>query len=150
MKNTDTVIITIPSNVKDYNKAWNSIVFAIRDNKTGNGTQVTADQLTTDATKATITLSKFNTLFPNGGTLVSILLNSTAAFGAFLKQYDLEILDQIRGVILHKKGNETLVLASSQMGEGQNGSAKLATFINELKESQGIVTGKQLGKNRLD
>ena len=83
--NTDTVAITIPSNIKDYKKAWNSIVFAIRDNKTGTGTQVTADRLTADATKSTITLSKFNTLYPNGGTLISILLNSTAAFGAFLK-----------------------------------------------------------------
>ena len=62
-------------------------LFAIRDNKTGSGTQVTADKLTADATKATITLSKFNTLYPDGGTLISILLNNTAAFGAFLKQY---------------------------------------------------------------
>ena len=94
-KNTDTVSLTIPSSVKNYKDAWSSIIFAIRDNTTGNGTQVTADQLTTDATKETIKLNKFNTLYPNGGTLVSILLNSTAAFGAFLKQYDLEILDQI-------------------------------------------------------
>ena len=63
-KNTDTVILTIPSNVKNYKDAWKSIVFAIRDNRTGNGTQVTADQLTTDATKGTITLNKFNTLYP--------------------------------------------------------------------------------------
>ena len=112
-KNTDTVTITIPTNIKNYKGAWNSIVFAIQDNKTGNGTQVTADQLTTNATKATITLDKFNTLYPNGGTLISILLNSTAAFGAFLKQYKLEILDQIRDVILHRKGNETLILEVS-------------------------------------
>ena len=86
LKNTDTVVITIPSNIKDYKKAWDSIVFAIRDNKTETGTQVTAAQLTTDATKSTIKLDKFNTLYPDGGKLVSILLNSTAAFGAFLKQ----------------------------------------------------------------
>ena len=101
-KKTDVVAITTPSNVKDYAKAWSSIVFAIRDNTTGSGTQVTANQLTTNATKSTITLDKFNTLYPNGGTIVSILLNSTAAFGAFLKQYNLEILEQIRDVILHK------------------------------------------------
>ena len=85
-------------------------------------------------------------MYPNGGTLVSILLNSTAAFGAFLKQYDLEILDQIRDVILHKKGNEALILTSSQMGEAQNGSAKLATFINELRESQEEKLGGMLLK----
>ena len=61
-KNTDTVSLTIPSSVKNYKEAWSSITFAIRDNTTGNGTQVTADQLTTDATKATITLNKFATV----------------------------------------------------------------------------------------
>lgn len=135
-KSTDTVAIITPSSVKNYKDAWSSIVFAIQDNKTGSGTQVTADKLTTDATKATIVLNKFNTLYPDGGTLKSILLNSTAAFGAFLKQYKLEILDQIRDVILHKKGNETLVLTGNQLGESQNGSAELATFIDDLKKSQ--------------
>ena len=98
---TDAVTITIPSSVKNYKDAWSSIVFAIRDNATGSGTQVTADKLTTDATKSTITLNNFNTLYPKGGTLVSILLKSTAAFGAFLKQYNLEILDQIRDCLLY-------------------------------------------------
>ena len=106
-------------------------------------------------------------MYPNGGTLVSILLNSTAAFGAFLKQYKLEILDQIRDVVLHKKGNEALTLTGSQMGEAQNGSTKLASFIDDLIVSQkeklggmllktydsdifnnwvAIVTGKQIGR----
>lgn len=146
LKNTDTVLITIPSSIKKYKYAWSSIVFAIRDNVTGNGTQVTADQLTTDATKATITLNKFNTLYPNGGTLVSILLNSTAAFGSFLKQYKREILDQIRDVILHKKGNEALILTGNQMGESQNGSAELAKFIDDLKKSQEEKLGGMLLK----
>ena len=146
LKNTDTVAITIPSSVKSYKEAWSSIVFAIRDNSTGNGTQITADKLTTDATKATITLNKFDTLYPKGGTLVSILLNSTAAFGAFLKQYNLEILDQIRDVILHKKGNETQVLRGDQMGENQNGSAELAAFINDLIKSQEEKLGGMLLK----
>ena len=34
-KNTDTVIITIPTAIKNYKDAWSSIVFAIQDNKTG-------------------------------------------------------------------------------------------------------------------
>lgn len=145
-KDTDTIIITTPSSITSYKNAWSSIVFAIQDNATGNGTQVTADQLTTDATKATIKLDKFSTLYPKGGTLVSILLNSTAAFGAFLKQYDLEILDQIRDVILHRKGNEALVLEGKQMGVDQNGSEELAKFIDELKESQEEKLGGMLLK----
>lgn len=145
-KNTDTIAIITPSSINDYKKAWKSIVFAIKDDKTGNGTQVTADQLTTDATKATITLNKFNTLYPNGGTLVSILLNSTEAFGAFLKQYDLEMLDQIRDVILHKKGNETLILHGASLDASNNGSTNLKLMFNDLVNSQTSKLGGMLLK----
>lgn len=145
-KNTDKVSITIPSNVKNYKEAWSSIIFAIRDKTTGNGTQVTADQLTTDATGATITLDKFNTLYPNGGTLASILLNSTAAFGAFLKQYDLEILNQIKDVILHKKGNETLNLHGLNLDADQNGSPELRKMFDDLIASQREKLGGMLLK----
>lgn len=145
-KNTDKVSITIPSNVKNYKEAWSSIIFAIRDKTTGNGTQVTADQLTTNATGATITLDKFNTLYPNGGTLVSILLNSTAAFGAFLKQYDLEILNQIKDVILHKKGNETLNLHGLNLDADQNGSPELRKMFDDLIASQREKLGGMLLK----
>lgn len=146
LKNTDVVSITIPSSVKSYEKAWSSIVFAIKDNKTGSGTQVTANNLTTNATKGTITLDKFNTLYPNGGTLVSILLNSTAAFGAFLKQHNLETLDQIRDVILHKKGNETLNLHGINLDENQNGSAELRRMFDDLIGSQSEKLGGMLLK----
>ena len=105
--------------------------------------QVTADQLTTDATKATITLNKFDTLYPKGGTLISILLNSTAAFGAFLKQYKLEVLDQIRDVVLHKKGNETLILKGDQMGESQNGST-IITLSGYVQKLLCKHTGRQI------
>lgn len=146
LKNTDTVAITIPSNIKSYKDAWNSIVFAIKDNKTESGTQVTADKLTTDATKGTITLNNFNTLYPDGGTLVSILLNNTAAFGAFLKQYNLEILDQIRDVILHKKGNEVLKLHGEHLDAPQNGSAELRGMFDDLIASQKEKLGGMLIK----
>lgn len=146
LKNTDTVSIIIPSSVKDYEKAWSSIVFAIRDNKTGNGTQITANKLTTDATKKTITLDKFNTLYQGGGVLVSILLNSTAPFGAFLKQYNLEMLDQIRDVILHKKGNETLKLHGVNLDTDQNGSPELRKMFDDIIASQNEKLGGMLLK----
>lgn len=146
LKNTDTVTITIPSSVKNYKDAWSSIVFAIKDNKTQNGTQVTADKLTTDATKATITLDKFNTLYPTGGTLVSILLNNTNAFGSFLKQYDLETLNQIRDVILHKKGNEVLKLHGDNLDAAQNGSAELRAMFDDIISAQKNKLGGMLLK----
>lgn len=145
-KRTDGVSLIIPSSVKSYKEAWSSIVFAIKDTKTESGTQVTADKLTSDATKATITLDKFDTLYPSGGTITSILLKSTAAFGAFLKQYNLEILDQIRDVILHRKGNEVLALRSSEMGEDKNGSVELAQFIDDIIDSQEEKLGGMLLK----
>lgn len=145
LSDTDTVLITKPSTLTDYKKAWESIVFTIRDNRTDAGTQITADKLTTDATTASIKLNNFSKLYPNGGTLVSILLNNTAAFGAFLKQYKLEILDQIRDVVLHKKGNETLVIGGSEMGETNNGSAELSGFIDDIiKSQQGKLGGMLL------
>ena len=146
IKRTDTVMITTPSTVTNYQKAWSSIVFAIRDKVTAIGTQVTADKLTSDATKNTITLDKFNTLFPNGGTVISILLNSTAAFGAFLKQYNLEILDQIKDVILHKKGNEMLILKYENVGQDQNGSTELSNFFSDITKSQQEKLGGMLLK----
>lgn len=146
LTNTDTITIITPSSVKDYAKAWNSIVLAIQDSKTGNGTQVPANQLTTNATSSTIKLDKFRTLYPDGGTLVSILLNSTAAFGAFLKQYKLETLDQIRDVILHKKGNETLKLHGINLDADQNGSAELRKMFDDLISSQNEKLGGMLLK----
>lgn len=146
LKSTDAVEIIIPSNIKDCKEAWSSIVFAIQDNKTGSGTHITADKLTTDATKKTITLDNFNKLYPSGGTLKSILLNSTAAFGAFLKQYNLETLDQIRDVILHKKGNETLNLHGTNLDTNQNGSAELRKLFDDIVASQSEKLGGMLLK----
>lgn len=144
--NGDSVAIIIPSSVKNYKDAWSSIIFAVKDKVTGIGTQITADQLTKDATKATIALDKFNTLYPNGGIIKSILLKNTTAFGAFLKQYDLKILDQIRDVILHKKGNETLVLYGSNLNETNNGSTELAKMFEDLINSQVEKLGGMLLK----
>lgn len=146
LKSTDNVSITIPSNVKDYKEAWRSILFAIQDNDTGTGTQVTADKLTTDATKSSITLNNFSKLFPKGGTLKSILLSSTAAFGAFLKQYNLELLDQIKDVILYKKGNEVLKLHGEQLDAAQNGSAELRKMFDDIIASQSEKLGGMLLK----
>ena len=56
------------------------------------------------------------------------------------------MLDQIRDVVLHKKGNETLVLIKDQMGESQNGSGELATFIDDIIKSQNNKLGGMLLK----
>ena len=53
-----------------------------------------------------------------------------------LKQYNLKILDQIRDVILHKKGNEELVLYGTNLGETNNGSAELVNMFGDLISAQ--------------
>ena len=61
-------------------------------------------------------------------------------------QYDLKILDQIRDVILHKKGNETLSLNAGNLGETNNGSAELQIFIGDLISAQSNKLGGMLLK----
>lgn len=63
-----------------------------------------------------------------------------------LKQYDLKLLDQIRDVILHKKGNETLILHGENLNETQNGSTELKNMFDELVESQKNKLGGMLLK----
>lgn len=63
-----------------------------------------------------------------------------------LGQYDLKVLDQIRDVVLHKKGNEHLIITSSSMGESENGSTDLAKFVDEIIKSQSNKLGGMLLK----
>lgn len=63
-----------------------------------------------------------------------------------LKQYDLKLLDQIRDVILHKKGNETLILHGANLDAPQNGSLELKKMFDDLVEAQGNKLGGMLLK----
>ena len=63
-----------------------------------------------------------------------------------LGQYDLKVLDQIRDVILHKKGNEALILYSPNLNESNNGSAELVNMFNDLITSQANKLGGMLLK----
>ena len=63
-----------------------------------------------------------------------------------LKQYDLKLLDQIRDVILHKKGNETLIIKGENFDTTNNGSPELKKFIDDLIESQSNKLGGMLLK----
>ena len=53
-----------------------------------------------------------------------------------LGQYDLKLLDQIRDVILHKKGNETLVLSGPSLEASNNGSTELRNMFDDLTLAQ--------------
>lgn len=63
-----------------------------------------------------------------------------------LGQYDLKLLDQIRDVILHKKGNQTLILSGTNLDASQNGSAELKSMFDDLIASQSNKLGGMLLK----
>ena len=56
------------------------------------------------------------------------------------------MLDQIRDVVLHKKGNETLILAGTELNDTNNGSAELVNFFNDIINSQTNKLGGMLLK----
>lgn len=112
-----------------------------------NGSEVitTMADLSTDPTGKTITIDKVQTVISE---IVNIEFdkNIIKYIKTQLGQYDLKLLDQIRDVVLHKKGNETLTLAGSEMSEGSNGSKELEAFFNDLINSQANKLGGMLLK----
>ena len=63
-----------------------------------------------------------------------------------LGQYNLDVLDQIRDVILHKKGNETLILYGANLGAANNGSTELQSMFDDLVAAQNNKLGGMLLK----
>ena len=96
----------------------------------------TLSQLTSNANSATITLDKVSAN-PYATILQFFTTKETANFiKTELGQYDLKLLDQIRDVILHKKGNETLIISEENVGTSANGSPELSNLILGLRNSQ--------------
>jgi hypothetical protein len=150
-RNQETIQITNTTNIHtdlmniDYKKFWDSIGVKVLNSK-GTVVSKSLAQMTSNALTDTITLNNID-----ADPFATILLFSTTKETAqFIKtelgQYDLKVLDQIRDVILHKKGNETLILTSSSVGESENGSTDLAKFIDEMIKSQSNKLGGMLLK----
>lgn len=149
--NTKTIKITNKTKLdasittNDYQSFWNSLNVKVLNSK-GTVISTSLDQITSNATTKTITLDNID-----ANPFATILLVSTTAeTKKFLKtklgQYDLKLLDQIRDVILHKKGNETLILYASNLNETNNGSAELMQMFDDLITSQTNKLGGMLLK----
>lgn len=128
------------SNWKGY---WENV--KVTGTKDGAEKIITMADLTDNPGTNTITLNKASTILTN---ITGLEFNKDIAQYTKTKlgQYDLKALDQIRDVILHKKGNETLILSYSTVGESENGSAELSKFIDDIIESQGNKLGGMLLK----
>lgn len=140
---TTTIKTTITTN--DYQRFWDSIT--IRVLLSDGGFQTTnLGKLTTNALTSTITLNAA----PAAPYATILQFQTTQATASFVKtelgQYDLKVLDEIRDVILHKKGNETLHLVDAELKEANGGSENLAKFFSDLGGSQSNKLGGMLLK----
>ena len=118
---------------EDWKSYWENV--KVLGRKNGSEVITTMADLSTSPTTKTITIDK-------AGTIISEIVNVefdkniVKYIKSQLGQYDLKVLDQIKDVILHKKGNETLILAGAELDEGKNGSAELVNFFNDIINSQ--------------
>lgn len=136
---TASVVLT------DYKDFWNSIKVKVLGSDGGLYNK-TLGQLTKNTATPTIVLNNISA-DPYATILQFFTTKETAKFvKTELGQYDLKVLDQIRDVILHKKGNETLILYASNLNETNNGSADLEKMFNDLITSQTNKLGGMLLK----
>ena len=142
---TKTTTIETSITTNDYQRFWDSITVTVMSSE--EGFQITdLGKLTTNALTKKITLNAI----PVNQYATILQFQTTKATASFVKtelgQYNLQVLDQIRDVILHTKGNVTLKLIEQSLGESAGGSADLGTFIKDLKNSQSNKLGGMLLK----
>lgn len=129
----------------DYQSFWNSIKITILESD-GGLYHKTLGQITSNALTDTITLNNISA-DPYATIFQFFTTKETAKFiKTELGQYDLKLLDQIRDVILHKKGNETLILSGPSLEANNNGSKELKDMFDSLTASQANKLGGMLLK----
>lgn len=136
---TPNVILT------DYTNFWNSLKVKILES---DGVLYTKriGELTSNPKIGTITLDKISD-DPYATIFQFFTTKETANYiKVEIGQYDLKLLDQIRDVILHKKGNEILTLYGSSLNETNNGSTELTSMFSDLINSQSNKLGGMLLK----
>lgn len=150
-KNQESVQITNSTKIYtnltdiDYQRFWDSIKVTVMTSD-GELAYRRLGELTTNALTETITLNNVS------ANLYATILQffTTKETAKFIKtqlgQYDLKVLDQIRDVILHKKGNQLLTLGGDHVNENNGGSQDLKKFLDELIDSQSNKLGGMLLK----
>lgn len=127
----------------DWENYWKNVKVIGRKN--GSDILATMADLSTSPTTKIITIDKVATVMTE---IVDVEFDKNIAkyINTQLGQYDLKLLDQIRDVILHKKGNETLLLYGENLSETNNGSAELKALFNDLVTAQSNKLGGMLLK----
>lgn len=142
---TKTTTITAGVILNDYTNFWNTLKVKILESDGGLYTK-RMSELTSNPKIANITLNKISAE-PYATILQFFTTKETANFiKTELGQYDLKLLDQIRDVILHKKGNEKLTLYGENLNTNNGGSAQLQAMFGDLVNSQANKLGGMLLK----
>lgn len=142
---TKTTTITPNIILTDYTNFWNSLKVKILESDGGLYTK-RMSELTSNPKIANITLNKISA-DPYATILQFFTTKETANFiKVEIGQYDLKLLDQIRDVILHKKGNEKLILYGENLNTNNGGSAELQAMFGDLVNSQTNKLGGMLLK----
>lgn len=127
----------------NWTKYWENV--KVLGKKNGSEVLTTMADLSTNPASKIIKIDKITSVITE---IVKIEFdkNIVKYINTQLKQYDLKLLDQIRDVILHKKGNETLIIKGENFDTTNNGSPELKKFIDDLIESQSNKLGGMLLK----
>ena len=142
---TKTTTITAGVILTDYTNFWNSLKVKILESDGGLYTK-RMSELTSNPKIANIALNKISA-DPYATILQFFTTKETANFiKTELGQYDLKLLDQIRDVILHKKGNEKLILYGESLNTNNGGSTELQAMFGDLVNSQANKLGGMLLK----
>ena len=142
---TKTTTIVAGTILTDYANFWNSLKVKILESDGGLYTK-RISELTSNPKTASITLDKISAS-PYATILQFFTTKETANFiKVEIGQYDLKLLDQIRDVILHKKGNQALIVYGTNLNETNNGSTELEGMIGDLVTSQSNKLGGMLLK----
>nr|DAT43902.1 MAG TPA: Major capsid protein [Microviridae sp.] len=143
LKDTTTLQLNVASN--SYPDMWGQVKFLISD-QYYNQIEVAASQLSSSLNANKITLNKVSSMGYKGIDHISFKNNMAKYINVQLGQYDLKVLDEIRDVILNKKGNETLYLTGASLDSTKNGSTELKTFMDNLMSAQSNKLGGMLLK----
>ena len=137
---TNTVTFkALNGNISDWSTFWNKITVLYGEDSSQEPKEIKIATLTKDTSTQTIKLDKISNpawAIKN----INYQYDTTESIINLIKT-KLEVLDQLRDVILHKKGNETLILNETNTGVNEGGSVELSTYIKSIRESQNSKQG---------
>ena len=143
------VSVGITTSVGSFDEStdWKGYWKNVKVTGTFNGAEkiVTMAELSEDPTSSTITIDRADSILTNI-TSIEFEKNIVKYTKTNLGQYDLKVLDEIRDVILHKKGNQVLYLTDDELKETNGGSDNLVKFFTDIRQAQSNKLGGMLLK----